>query len=338
MRNLSNGAVISQSSPSKEEHLLQSRVPYPGHRCRRAQERYIDPELACRNLEKLVAELQSRVVEPNGKEKLCASKQQASLARAWREQAALQYPAAQRARRTAQSKLQEVRCNLHDSLEANARQEKDNFGLLRTLTRLQERMQKMHFELAHHKGEADKADEQEEGLRMIDMNLQRSVGSMGDVQKILEFRLQEERQKRLELKASMRAKIQRVEQEHAVLKLRAAEQSAEIEAWQARVAQQKAATRAAHEKLCRCQMAAEDAAKAASQKLAAKQEMHAQFMQIQKVHREMQRDVEEAQKLLDREIQEEAEVQGNWRLDHLARMDAWIEARKCRDREIVVAS
>eukprot|EP00930_Biecheleria_cincta_P061727 TRINITY_DN4728_c0_g4_i1.p1 TRINITY_DN4728_c0_g4~~TRINITY_DN4728_c0_g4_i1.p1 ORF type:complete len:322 (+),score=95.72 TRINITY_DN4728_c0_g4_i1:100-1065(+) len=304
----------------------------------RLQESFVDPELACRNLEKLVAELQSRVVEPSGKEKLRAARQQASLARAWREQAALQYPAAQRARRTAQSKLQEVRGNLHDALEANARQEKDNFGLLRTLAGLQKRMQKMQIEVAHQKGEADKADEQEESLRMVDLNLQRSVGSMGDVQKVLEDRLQEERQKRLELKASMRAKIQRVEQEHAVLKLRAAEQTAELEVWKQRLAEQNDATRAALEKLFHCQTAAEGAAKAASQKLAAKQEMHAQFMHIQKVHRELHRDVEETQKLLDKEIQEEAEVQGNWRLDHLARVDAWVEARKCRDREIVIAS
>lgn len=331
MRNLQNGTVVSHSSPSNEKHSLQSRVG-------RAQESFTDSELACRNLEELVAELQSRVVEPNGKEKMCAAKQQASLARAWREQAALQYPAAQRARRTAQSKLQEVRCNLHDALEANARQEKDNFGLLRTLTRLQERMQKTQIEVAHQKGEADKADEQEQSLRMVDINLQRSVGGMGDVQKVLEVRLQEERQKRLELKASMRAKIQRVEQDHAVLKLHAAEQTAELEAWKVRVAQQKDTTRTAHAKLSHCQMAADDAAKAASHKLAAKQEMHAQFMQIQKVHREMHRDAEEAQKLLDKEIQEEAEVQGNWRLDHLARVDAWVEARKCRDQDIVVAS
>lgn len=306
--------------------------------CWLAPETSIDPELACRNLEKLIAELQSRVAEPDGKQKLCAAKQQSSSARAWREQAAMQYPAAQRARRTAQSRLQEVRCNLHAVLQANARQGKDNRGLLRTLERLHGHMQKTRMDVAQHKEAVDKADEQEESLRIADMNLQRSVSNMGDAKKMLEVRLEQERQKRLELKASIRVKVQRVEQEHAVLQLRAAEQTAETEAWKARIAEQKDATHAALEKLSQCQAAAEGAAKAARQGLLAKQEMHAQFMQIQKGHREMCRDLEEAKKLLDKEIQEEAEVEGNWRLDHISRIDAWIETRRSRDQEIIVAS
>eukprot|EP00931_Biecheleriopsis_adriatica_P068708 TRINITY_DN4261_c0_g2_i1.p1 TRINITY_DN4261_c0_g2~~TRINITY_DN4261_c0_g2_i1.p1 ORF type:complete len:321 (-),score=115.27 TRINITY_DN4261_c0_g2_i1:37-999(-) len=297
-----------------------------------------DPERACRLLEERAAELRCRLSETSRQQELKAARQQAASARAWREQAAAEYPPAQRARKLAQSKLGPSQTELRAVLERCERQEKDNEGLRRTLQRLQEQLTHARAEVSKCKEEAAKAEQDEATLWHEDEVLQQSVDTMADVRKCLEERREEERQKRLELKAAFRAKIQSVEEEQTKLKQRCQEQAAEFEAWQVRVAEQQEQTNAAVAELESCRAAADEAGREAQQVLLAKQHTHAEFMQVQKAHRQLNDSLKEARQRLQRRLKEDAEVQSLWRLEHLNQVDARAQARRSLDREILIAT
>lgn len=306
--------------------------PQPGRPCS------ADPERACRRLEELASELRCRVSDPSRQQDVKTARQQAVSARHWREQAAAEYPAAQRSRKLAQSKLGPLQAELREVQEHCVRQEKDNQGLRRTIERLQDQLAEAKAEVTRCKDEAAKAEHEEAALQHEDGVLQQSLESLAQVQKTLEERRDEERQKRLELKAAFRSKIQSVEEEQSKLKHRCGVQAAEIEAWHTRVAEQEEQTTAAIAELERCRAAAEEAGRQAQEVLQAKCYAHAEFMQAQKAHRQLNDSLKEAQQRLERRLREDAEVQSQWRLEHLNRVDARAQVRRSLDREILIAT
>eukprot|EP00441_Pelagodinium_beii_P022462 CAMPEP_0197653070 /NCGR_PEP_ID=MMETSP1338-20131121/34831_1 /TAXON_ID=43686 ORGANISM="Pelagodinium beii, Strain RCC1491" /NCGR_SAMPLE_ID=MMETSP1338 /ASSEMBLY_ACC=CAM_ASM_000754 /LENGTH=303 /DNA_ID=CAMNT_0043228071 /DNA_START=56 /DNA_END=967 /DNA_ORIENTATION=- len=296
-----------------------------------------EPELACRLFEEKLAELTSKLADPRRQQELQLAKKQAGSAKTVRGQALIQYPAAQRARKQAESKLESTRRELRRVLEANEGKSKANQGLQRTLQRLQADLMEVKAEVLRRKEAAACAEEKEEHVRREDEELQQTVDSMSQAQLELESHQADEQQKTLELKAVFRAKMQRVDEELAEIQQQFSAEEAELNVWKEKLSQQEEKTKKALTELAKCKAEADEAGAQASQALMAKQVMQAEFSQVQRGSRQLLQSLKEAQQKVDQLIREDAEVQSRWRLDHLSHVDSRVQARRLRDQEILVA-
>jgi len=296
-----------------------------------------DAESVCRQLEETVLELTSRLKDPRRQEELKLAKQQAVSAKSFREQALMQYPAAQRARKTAQSKLEATRCELTRVCAVNEGKAKTNQGLRRTLQRLEAELVEAKAEVVCRKEAAARAEEKEETVQREDEELQRTVDCMSEAQLELESHHAVEHQKSLDVKAVFRAKMQRVEEELGEMQQESSAQDAELNAWKEKLARQEEKTKAALAELAKCKAEADEAGAEAARALSAKQAMQAEFSQVQRGNRQLLQSLKEAKQKVDQLMREDAEVQSRWRLDHLSRVDARVEARRMRNQEILVA-
>ena len=98
-------------------------------------------EVACRHLEEAVAELHARLHDQSQEEALKLLQQHVAAARAEREQAAAEFPPAQRARCRAQALLQQNSKELDQIQASIAQEEKDTLGIRRSLEKLHDQIQ-----------------------------------------------------------------------------------------------------------------------------------------------------------------------------------------------------
>merc|ERR1719336_3795239 len=136
---------------------------------------------------------------------------------ALRDHYTLELAGSRREQRLAAGSLAEVQGAVESAEAACAARESDNRGLRRTLERIQARLGDAK-EVDTCKPLAVQVQDHQDALEVEERTLQESIASIREVGGTLRKRLALEREKRLKLKASCRAKLERLGESQAALR------------------------------------------------------------------------------------------------------------------------
>ena len=290
-----------------------------------------DAAHACRDLEEMASKLYSRLHDPARQDSLKEAREDALSARRQQEKVASEFPAAQRSRRTAQSRLQSTLDELNDTLLSNAQQEKDLHGLRRTLQKLQEQLQAAKNRVKKIAQETSLLDKEEADLLLEQQSVQSYADAMKSEEEALAQGVADERQKRMELKAACRQRIQKIEQSKLELRNELEKRLGDLDSRKSAFKKQEESTEASRANMLRCKEEAETAGNEASLALQEMQEIHEEWGHAQKQHADLEDALKQMKTALQGEIEEEAQALINWRQNYMQRLDSKLEARRARE-------
>lgn len=290
-----------------------------------------DAAHACRELEETAARLYSQLHDPRKQDSLKKAQENASAARKQHEKVASEFPAAQRSRHTAQSRLQSTLEELNDTLLSIAQQEKDLKGLRRTLRKLQE-----HLRVAQQKTQqilenASILEKEEADLLRERQRVKSCADAIKSEEEALAQGVADERQKRMELKAACRQRINKIEQSKLELQVDLEERLKELDVLRSALKKQEDSTETSRAKMLQCKAEAEAAETDASLALQAMQQIHEEWGQAQKQHAQLKDALMQMKKDLQAEIENESQALLDWRQKHMQHLDAKLEAKRARE-------
>lgn len=283
---------------------------------------------ACRDLEETAVRLYSQLQNP--KQDLQQARESAFAARRQQEKVASEFPAAQRSRRTAQSRLQSTLEELNDTLLSNTQQTKDVHGLQRTLQKLQEQLRARQKKVQQIVEETRLLDKEEADLLLERQRVQSCADAIKSEEEGLAQGVAEERQKRMELKAACRQRITKIEQSKIDLNSDLAKRMKDLESLVSALKKQEESTEASRAKMLQCKAESEAAGNEASLALQAMQQIHEEWGHAQKQHAELEDALKQMKKDLQTEIENEAQAMIDWRQNHMKNLDAKLDARRSR--------
>lgn len=286
-------------------------------------------------LERQIAQLSTRV--QNNDRHLHAARRQAAEAKARKVQAADSVPKISRSRREAESRSSEMASALQVERENGKKRSKDNQGLHRSLLRLHTQLGDTTSQTENNEQVMMRETQMEEKARVEEETLRQSIEGMKVVEQRLAKQVEKEREKRLQLKEAARLKLERVEVHQAGLREQLDKPEAEVSEMRERLSKQEDRTREAQHALSQSREVARGAALIVEQQKEARRAMHAELLGVQQAHEEVRTDLETTLAKLDEVSEQEAKAQQSWRLQHIERLDARIQAKRSLDRDIVVA-
>lgn len=284
---------------------------------------------ACRDLEETAARLYSQLQNP--KQDLEKTRASAFAARRQQEKFASEFPAAQRSRRTAQSRLQSTLEELNDTLLSNTQLTKDVHGLGRTLQKLQEQLRAKQKKVQQIVEETRLLDKEEADLLLERQSVQSCADAIKSEEEGLAQGVAEERQKRMELKAACRQRIAKIEESKIDLNSDLAKRMKDLESLVSVLKKQEESTEASRAKMLQCKAESEAAGNEASLALQAMQQIHEEWGHAQKQHAELEDALKQMKKDLQIEIENEAQAMIDWRQNHMKNLDAKLEARRAHE-------
>lgn len=289
-------------------------------------------------LEALIEDLQAQLQTGSRQQELTEFREKARLARIARDQASVEFAAAQRTRKLAEKRLNDVRRELQEERSRETQLDRDIEGLNRTLLRLQQRQSEADEKVMEHLKTIALLDADEEALQAETTQLEESISELGPVQQDLQEQLEVEHQKRLTLKAAVRAKMERVEAKLSLLRAEGDSKAASLQSLRQQVAAQQAETNAAKAALDAAKAEAADASERTLRQLKAKEEMHRQMLEVRRIHFELKERLKATKHALEQLAREDNEVQSLWRMNHLERLDSRLATRRAFDQEILIAA
>lgn len=289
-------------------------------------------------LEALIEDLQAQLKAGSRQQELTEFREKARLARIAREQASVEFAAAQRTRKLAEKRLNDIRRELQEECSRDTQLDRDIEGLHRTLLRLQQRQSEADVKVMEHQKTIALLDADEESLQVEASKLEESISELGPVQKDLQEQLEVERQKRLTLKAAVRAKMERVEAKLSLLRAEGDRKAASLQSLRQQVAAQQVEANAAKAALDAAKAEAADASERTLRQLQAKEEMHRQMLEVRRIHFELRERLKATKHALEQLAREDNEVQTQWRMNHLERLDSRLATRRAFDQEILIAA
>lgn len=282
-----------------------------------------------------IAQLSTKV--QGNERQLVVARRQASEARARKVEAADSIPRVRRARRDIQTHHAAMVVALKAERETCARRKKDNIGLGRSLKKLQgrlgftvscagdiEEVARLEFEL-------------EEAAHVEENTLLATIDGMSQVEKRLTDRVASERKKRHHLRASARAKLERVEESQGGLLELVKEHEAAVAEIKGQLHEQEARTGVAEQELAFSRELAWRAGKCVEQQQEARRAMHSELLGVQRTHESLRADLELTLEKLDNVSERESKAQQKWRSQHMERLDSRIRAHRELDQDVVVA-
>eukprot|EP00747_Dinoflagellata_sp_TGD_P168052 gnl/TRDRNA2_/TRDRNA2_193612_c0_seq1.p1 gnl/TRDRNA2_/TRDRNA2_193612_c0~~gnl/TRDRNA2_/TRDRNA2_193612_c0_seq1.p1 ORF type:complete len:330 (+),score=86.81 gnl/TRDRNA2_/TRDRNA2_193612_c0_seq1:36-1025(+) len=273
----------------------------------------------------------------SGARRLQVAQREAAEAKKEREEAAAKLPAAKRAKNAMLASVADTDAALRNEVGENVRRARDNKGLQRTLNTLQKRLGRADVEVAEQKESVARCADLEDASEIEERSLQRNLGSMsGGVRRALERRTGAEREKRLELEAEVKAKLERVERAQEPLRDLVKAHEKELELLSSELAAQEARTRDVKLELAKWREKAKAATLLVQEQQQARKSMQQELIQMQHSHDQLQADYQATVAELAARSQYEATVQKQWRMKHIQELDARIDARRRVDKDITI--
>jgi len=283
---------------------------------------------ACRELEEVAAGLHENLQDPKRRQLHICTKKEAEEARKQRAKVGKEFPPAQRARCTAQSRLQVTLDELNETLMSNTQQEKDLVGLRRTHQKLQEQLQMAKDKVRQAMEETNVLEKEEADLLLEHQNIQSRAEAMKSEEEALAQGVADERLKRMELKAACRQRIKKIEEAKAELQDELKKRTSQLDLVKHALKQQEGLSEASKTKMLRYKAEAEALGSQASLALQAMQQIHEEWGCAQKEHGQLEDALKQVKKDLQAEMENESQALIHWRQSYMHHLDAKLEARR----------
>lgn len=283
------------------------------------------------DLQRLLADL--AVEHSKSSARLRVSRSQAAEARQLRDAAAGELPHANRQREKVEKEVQTVAAALLVEQQRHTEQQHSLKGLRRTLTRLQGLLVDAAAQVKCQGQAAKNSALVKEAAQLEIATTSASIGGLREDQEELQRQLTAQRAKNSALQAAARGKLYRVESTLAALR---APMATSLKEAADALAAEKALLQAAHEKHLLMQRALQEAGETAERKRSELDELQKELVQVQTTSTEVFNSLEEVKQKLAALLQQDAEVQKQWRQRHMDKMDSKAEELRMRDKEIVV--
>lgn len=289
----------------------------------------------------LVHELERRIVDlvaeiEDNTRRVKLAKQDASSARAEKEQAAVKLPIGQRAKRVALEKVSRTEKELHVQ-ETNIKEGcQTNKGLQRSLLSLQARLHNLQNGVILMQEEAAQVVCEEDTSQITKESLLKSIADMEALNLKLTRRLEAEREKRLKLKAAVRAEFGKFDANHRTVEEHVSIHETNLDVWKANLAVQDARKQEAARELAEMRERASIVDARVGEHRELRMQMHRELMEMQRVHERLRSDLDHVLQDLEKISQCQAESRKRFCSNHLEAIDARIERSGKRewDQEI----
>lgn len=279
----------------------------------------------------------SSFLNTTGRERLRFARREVTEAAALRDEFASTLTLAQRERRLAASSLKDVEDALAEAEAQRAARERDCRGLRRTLERIQARLGEAAVEFDQVKPYIVKVKETAENLDVEERNLTEQVENITEVAQTLRKRVAQERETRLKLKASARAKLEREEEANKVLMRQKEGKQAELDGLKQQVENQRKATQAAQAEMQKTRQELQQAQAQQTGRSGAIRALQLEVLQLEQEHHKMREELATMIATFEARVQKREDARRAWNLNHLAKVDARLERHREVDQEVLVA-
>lgn len=272
-----------------------------------------------------------------GREALRVARHQAAEAASLRDQHARELAVAQRERRIAAQTLSEVQAAIAAAEAERSAKESDCRGLRRTLERIHSKLGGAVQETDQSRPPQMQIQDDFEIYEIEERALLQNIASVQEVGNTFRRRLQAEREKRLRLKASARAKLERVEESNAQLRRSVQKREQEVEALKAQVCGQQKALQAALEEQRQCEEDLTASKWRHQERYNEKRQLQLEVLNLEQQHEQMRKEHTSMLDSIQLKAEKRREARRGWNLQHLARVDARTERHRSFDQDFMVA-
>jgi len=246
---------------------------------------------------------------------------------AWNQTLMKQLSAERKAKKELEETIKEMGDKTDDEVQKLQRSEKDRKDLCRTINRLHDRINQLESERDYQEKQVKALDESRAAAEERNDSFRRSLRGMGELHHSLEEQLRREREKRGELKTQVRAKMDRLQSDHAVMADKVNRHDEIVQEWQGQYEESQRQVFALQAEIEKSRREAHQMSIEVEDRIAEKEDIHRQLRDLQQFNEQLSTDLRACRDRLFAVEQRWKSDQQNWRTKHIQHLDQLLEER-----------